>query len=43
MASSAKIPPSANAAISQIFNQFTVKITVEVGDIHKNKGLSGHI
>ena len=39
----AQIPPSANAAISQIFGQFTVKITIEVGDIHKNRGLSGHI
>ena len=39
----AQIPPSANAASSQIFGQFTVKITIEVGDIHKNKGLSGHI
>ena len=40
---SGKNPPSATAAISQIFSQFTVKISVEVGDIHKNKSLSGHI
>ena len=39
----AQIPPSAAAAISLIFDYFTVKITVETDENHTNKGLRRHI